>query len=67
MIIIYRFIYWDLVPCLMVTRADKAKPHIRRSVTRQKLEEGARDILKNGQVEVLDKNRYRVSSMSSDA
>ena len=50
-----------------MSRIGKSKVKARRSATLQKLEEGAREILENGQIEVLDKSLYRVSSMSSDA
>ena len=50
-----------------MSRIGKSKVKARRSATLQKLEEGAREILENGKIEVLDKGLYRVSSMSSDA
>ena len=50
-----------------MSRTRKSKAKVRRSATLQKLEEGAREILENGKIEVLDKSLYRVSSMSSDA
>ena len=46
--------------------SPKSKAKARRSATRQKLEEGAREILENGKIEMLEQNLYRIDSMSSD-
>ena len=54
---------WLILDCIEPRQHIKGK---RRSATLQKLEEGAKEILENGQIEVLDKNLYRISSMPSE-
>ena len=65
MISVYRFIYLAQILYPVVSRASKAEAPARHSATHQKLEEGAWEIIKDGQIVVLDQNRHHVSSMNT--